>query len=139
MVETTDKDLYRDEFVHFRWTDDLEGKKCFFANTIDGLINIVNGCYKAGNYYPCKKGQTNYPFKYESGEPDTPSKQHISMFAYYDPNYDVKWAAIHGKEIQYKGEADTEWFAVKDELRYSLLELGVNPFWRGWQFRVKPE
>lgn len=74
--------LYDPKFVHFEWSDKLDEQYCFVADNINRLIERVNSNDTA-HLLKVSKGNEYYPF--ECGEDRY-------RFAYYDPNYEVKYA-----------------------------------------------
>lgn len=104
---------FEDKFVHFRWDDSLKGKKCFLADDMSELrLAFENELYDVVTDFHCE----GYPFK---------TAESYYMFAYYDPNYELKKAYNEGKQIQYKS-AIGKW-------------VDCSPSWRdGTEYRIKP-
>lgn len=91
----TENNLFDQKFLHAMWTDDLKDKECFYANDIPNLKRAVENNiiqYKAKLHF---SGNEFHPFKPVSGKE--------FVFAYYDPNYEVKWAK---KQLDAKRDAD---------------------------------
>jgi hypothetical protein len=109
-------ELFDSKYVHFMWSDELEGKKGFLADNIDMLKHDVNSgqC----RYNVSKSEYESIPFHAESDW----------KFFYYDPNYECKRAYSEGKQIQTKYKTGDEWKDVS------------NPGWYDYQdYRIKPE
>lgn len=107
---------FEDKYVHFRWTDELKGKKCFVANDMatlrrafeNGSRRTITGEYSEAN-----------PF----------TAQGFFPFAYYDPNYDCKIAFNEGKTIQFKSHVDGAWCNCGD----------MEGLWDdNYEYRIKP-
>lgn len=119
-------ELFDKKFVHFMWDDELEGKKCFVGNSVDFLMSAVEHNDKARMPYVTKSSYTP-PFAMVGFE-DT--EDGAFTFAYYDPNYDVKWAYYkEGKKVQTRYPRElNEWDDVD------------TPLWRdNIEYRIKPE
>lgn len=114
--------LFDKRFVYFMWDDELKGKKCFMADDITELRAFVNG----GNEHNLRSvifsRDESTPFRTADGI-------YNWQFAYYDPNYSVKWAYYkEGKQIQVAYKGANNWVDCDE------------PEWvDGCQFRVKPE
>ena len=72
---------FEKKYVHFMWDDKLKGKKVFYADDIDTLIQDVTdgndiGIVKEGEF-------TSAPFEV---------KRDCWKFVYFDPYYDLKIA-----------------------------------------------
>ena len=85
---------FEKKFVHFMWSDELEGKKCFVADSIGLLYSFVERNLKSYRYEIIGKGDGKYPFKING--PGNASM----VFCYHDPWYDLKVAYEQGKTIQ---------------------------------------
>ena len=81
--------LYNPKFVHFEWSDKLDEQYCFVADDIDSLIKSVNE-HNTNEYGKVSKADeySVSPFYCEIEEDNS----HMYTFAYYDPNYEVKYA-----------------------------------------------
>lgn len=118
-------DLYDPKFVHFDWDEELRGKKAFHCDEINGLKHLVR-TFDRDAYHEIKKSSNpSYPFQIDT---------HVWKFAYYDPQYEVKWAYFkEGKKIQMRREG-TEWFdVIKHYDEPSFFDSD------GLEFRIKPE
>lgn len=114
--------LFDPKFVHFMWDDSLKGKEVFASNDIYSLMAAVNNGYKKDGLVK-EYGYSNSPFITVKGN-------RLYMFAYYDPNYEVKRAYAEGKTIQVKTYDHPMWLDVD------------SPAWdsgNGIEFRVKPD
>lgn len=81
---------FEDKFVHFRWSDDLEGKKAFYADSLAQLEQRFTITTSRGHLH--KSISEEYPFEVACvGN---------WKFIYFDPNYDNKIAYEQGKQIQ---------------------------------------
>ena len=90
----TENNLFDQKFLHAMWTDDLKDKECFYANDIPNLKRAVENNiiqYKAKLHF---SGNEFHPFA-TSGK--------AFVFAYYDPNYEVKWTK---KQLDAKRDED---------------------------------
>ena len=121
-------ELFDKRFVHFMWDDSLDGKWGFCSSDIQSLQMFVEAGadprrWKEGTPpYFLKKGAEKKPFMVQG--------LGFFSFAYYDPNYGVKWAYYkEGKTIQSFSDNKNKWFDVVGE-----------PSWLdGMEYRVKPE
>ncbi|MBR6401813.1 MAG: hypothetical protein IKS48_00350 [Eubacterium sp.] len=111
--------LYDPKFVHFEWSDKLNGKYCFVADYIGDLIKSVNE-NNTSEYGKVSKADeySTSPF-YCDPEGDV-SRDILYTFAYYDPNYDVKYAYWEmGYEIYYKlKDKNCDWEKVSDNTNF---------------------
>lgn len=109
-------ELFDKKFVHFMWSNELAGKKCFvsyFINDLESMVNSKDKSYLDTVVFSEDKAN---PFRATTGK---------YSFAYYDPNYECKLAYRKGKQIQYR-VGDT-W-------------LDCVPDWNeDYEYRVKPE
>ena len=117
-----ERKIFDPKFVHFMWDDSMKGKKGFYADCIDSLINHVE--MNSSDFYGQLQGKSSScPFRILNGA-------HWRFF-YYDPLYEVKWAWKQGKQIQSRSAVaiDSEW---KDT---------DYPEWNNSceEFRVKPD
>ncbi len=104
----TENNLFDQKFLHAMWTDDLDGKECFYADDIPNLKKAVENNiiqYKDKLRF---SGNEFHPFKAELYP--TSAKEYV--FAYYDPNYEVKWAK---KCLAEKRDADPI-YQVKEKI-----------------------
>jgi hypothetical protein len=111
--------LFKDEFVHFRWDDSLEGKMGFMEDGIGLLENKV--AYGVGNTIH-KADSIGFPFKSDNGN--------SWRFAYYDPHHEFKKAWLEGKKVQYMN-VKNKWENVPDEWYWDGND--------GTQYRIVPE
>lgn len=111
-------ELFNSKFVHCVWTDELEGKECFLEDNIGDLIHSVEINYSVRRQVHF--GGSNRPF--DDGNCEW-------RFAYYDPNYEVKYAFYkEGKTIQFRSLIDGTWHTCD------------KPTWLdGYMYRVKLE
>lgn len=85
--------LFEERFVHRVWSDELLGKKAFFADYEDDLKAFVEDDNK--NFYGTvarKFGEGRFPFHMENGE--------YYAYCYCDPYLEYKVAFQQGKEIE---------------------------------------
>lgn len=92
---------FEKQYVHFIWTDELEGKMVFFADYIQQLKQRVENNI-IGHYAKATKGEANLPFRIVDGQASW-------QFAYYDPYYELKVAREQGKVIQRYWKSEQEW------------------------------
>lgn len=85
---------FEKRFVYFMWDDELQGKKCFVANSIGLLYEFVEINLKSYRYEIIGEGDGKAPFKING--PDNANM----VFCYHDPWYDLKVAHEQGKTIQ---------------------------------------
>ena len=106
--------LFNEKFIHCLWSDELNGKKCFVADNIYDLRHNVN--YNVDSVTVC-----GYDEEFGFGVNGT--NCHL-LFAYYDPNYDVKWAFHNGEIIYYKDKAGNEYsfskFTVDEDFEFDF-------------------
>ena len=93
--------LFDEKFIHCMWSDELKGKECFVADNIYDLRHHVN-------YNENSVSVSGYDEQFGFEINDTKYASHYLPFAYYDPNYDIKWAFHNGEIIYYKDKADNE-------------------------------
>lgn len=122
--ETT-KSLFEERYIHRVWSNELEGKKVFFADYEDDIRSIVEN--NNVNFYGTvvrPRGDGRFPFHMEDDA--------YYAFCYYDPYYDMKVALEQGKTIQGKNRLTGEWVDM----------AGKNIDWdnvEGYELRVKPD
>ena len=110
--------LFDQKFVHFMWSNELEGKECFVADDIDSLMRDVlsgkNTFIITGNSH-----NASMPFRTNDGS--------NWQFTYYDPNYEVKRAYLDSKQIQFK--VGGTWLDVVDNepLFNDIDEYRIKP------------
>lgn len=114
--------LFDKKFVHFMWSDELEGKRCIVSDNIDIMIDAINnGTYHTavinrsrGGGYALHSNENGLDYR----------------IAYYDPNYECKVAYEQGKQIQYKSK----------DLSEPWIDCTGEPYWSdACEYRVKPE
>jgi len=125
--------LYNSKFVHFEWDEVLRGKKVFCGDYIETLQRAIHhkgpsemgtlSHYSESDVYPfCLQGSAGY-----------------YRFAYYDPNYEVKWAYFkEDKPIQIRRSSTNEW----GDLCPGIKMVTIKPEYfddERFEFRVKPE
>ena len=119
-------EIFDKRFVHFMWDDELEGKKCFIADHINILQDLVEQGGNALLYEVKKSDDANHPFQSNNNGINF-------AFAYYDPNHSIKKAFNEGKTIQYQSIDELNWRDVENEESFEqYLE-------EGRVFRIKPE
>lgn len=116
---------FEKQYVHFMWSDELEGKMVFFADYIPQLKQRVEDTI-IGHYAKATKGDVNLPFRIADGQANW-------AFAYYDPYYELKLAHEHGHKIQVLAKGNDKWPDL-------WLDLS-NPDWElePEMYRVKPD
>lgn len=81
---------FEKKYVHFMWSDELKGKKVFYADDINTLIKDVTD---GNNMGIVKEAEATFaPFEV---------KCDFWKFVYFDPYYELKVAHEEGKTIQY--------------------------------------
>ena len=105
--------LYNPKFVHFEWSDKLDEQYCFVADNIDSLISKVNANDTCQFLKVSKSDNESCPFEYKY-------KNEISghsRFAYYDPNYNVKYAYfVQHKDIYVTlRNRNIDWIKIEKE------------------------
>ena len=118
--------LFDKRFVHFMWDDELKGKVCFAADNMEDLIFAVENDGKCA----IKTNSLRY-----NGNNVKPFHAYVLgancfyTFAYYDPNYEAKWAYYkEGKKVQV-GDYIGNWADCHGE-----------PHWSdNCKYRIKPE
>lgn len=116
------------QFVYFIWDDELKGKICFVADSIDELKEAVERNDIEFLYTVANQHHGANPFQVENG---------IEVrFCYYDPNYSIKIAHEQGKKIECKRKGDAwgdldwdytpspEWL---DDHEYRIMQEEENP------------
>lgn len=119
--------FYDKRFVHFEWTDELVGKKCFLGNNITELLGKVETSNPIHLFEVEKTPDPDRPFQRARVQ-----FREYYRFAYYDPNYEIKVAYLQGKVIQCK-EDNRGWFDTQRTEGYQ------EPDWEHWEFRLKFE
>lgn len=118
-------ELFDQRFVRFMWDDELVGKDCFVADNIEDLTFAVRNDGKCGVRTNALRpsSRASLPFLDSVCNNCYP-------FAYYDPNYRVKWAYYkEGKKVQVK---KTDSFADWVDCN--------GPLWsEDCSYRVKPD
>ena len=90
---------FEKQYVHFMWSDELEGKMVFFADCIPQLKQRVENNI-IGHYAKVTKGEGNLPFRIVL----------VSWtFVYYDPYYELRLAREQGKVVQRYWKSEQEW------------------------------
>ena len=112
---------FEKQYVHFIWTDELEGKMVFFADYIQQLKQRVENNV-VGHYAKVTKGEANLPFGIVDGRA-------CWQFAYYDPYYELRVAREQGKVIQRYWKSEQEW----DEYTSDAFTDDVS------FYRIKPD
>lgn len=126
-------ELFDKKFVHFMWDDSLEGKKGFFADTVEELKSLVDceNLYDIGEQHYSNVSYSNnehYPFETSITEYDR------YIFFYHDPNYEYKRAWAEGKKLQWKYRHEEQW---KDWDKDSCPTFSDDT--TGYELRVKSE
>lgn len=113
---------FEKRFVHFMWSDELEGKEVFCSDSITMLVAYVNGNNRDLFGTVSHSNNPSYPFDIRGNN---------WKFVYYDPLYDLKVANEQGKKIECKrkGDAwgDLDWDytpspAWLDDHEYRIME-----------------
>lgn len=112
---------FEDKFVHFRWSDDLEGKKAFYGDSLDQLEQRFEGGVIRGHLH--KSTSKEYPFEVACVGVGN------WKFIYYDPNYDNKIAYEQGKQIQCRQPGTSSWADTS----------GVPMWYDDVEYRIKPD
>lgn len=105
---------FEDKFVHFRWSDELKGKKVFYADDICSLERDVIS--NSNRDVVVDDGLQEQPF----GVQYVDGIVHAWRFVYYDPNYETKLAYEQGKKIE---------FLCKD----------ASDAWKDWSYTPAPK
>lgn len=127
-------DLFNKKFVHFMWTDELEGKEGFFADNASDLQDWVNSNEEKW-YGKCHiSDNERYPF-------NNCTDKVVSdyQFFYYDPHLEIKRAFLEGKQIQYKLDGDPRWYDTNDSDLNDIKSRGLSWFDDTYEYRIKPE
>ena len=120
---------FEKKYVHFMWSDELKGKKCFIADSIGQLKSRVE--QQDEGYIDTIIGENSqdYPFYTKEGD--------FFALAYYDPNYSLKIAHEQGKKIECKRKDDawedldyTPATALPEDLKYRIKPEEDNPVTR---------
>lgn len=112
-----DFELFDKQYVYFMWDDELIDKYCFVADTIDDLRDAVNDF----TGYPERivgKHAPDYPFQTEGTH---------YVFAYYDPNYNCKYAYKQGKTIQAYINCSDSWIDSQQPTWDSACKFRIKP------------
>lgn len=111
---------FEKKFVHFMWSDELEGKTVFFADYIPHLQRKVEN-NDIEHYTKVTQSDELLPFRMKDGRAGW-------QFVYLDPNYELKLAHEQGKKIECKrkGDAWEDWdytpsTAWLDDLEYRIM------------------
>ena len=118
-------ELFDKKFVHFMWDDELEGKKGFFDDSINDLIDVVNddpinNPYNNGYGTVVKSNNDDEPFLKKESD--------ISWkFFYYDPNYECKKAYAEGKQIQLFNPDTGDWIDSDEPEWLDILKYRIKP------------
>jgi len=122
--------LYDSKFVHFEWNDKLDGQYCFVADNINTLIERVNSNDTTHHFLKVSRGDESYPFEC-SGETSGNYR-----FAYYDPNYNVKYAYfVQHKDIYVTlKNRNIDW--IKIEKEETFLDFIDDP---DYEFKIADE
>ena len=118
-------ELFDKKYVHFMWEDELEGKRGFFADSIETLKSFVetkNLKNLEPQYYNTVSysGNGHYPFC---------SDDYCKfIFFYYDPNYECKKAYAEGKQIQIRCKTcDDSWIDCDEPEWFDSIEYRIKP------------
>ena len=119
---------FEKQYVHFMWSDELEGKTVFFADYISDLKKRVES-NDAYYYEKAVQGEGGAPFRMLSNA----VRLSCWQFAYYDPYYELKLAHEQGHKIQVLAKGNDKWSDL-------WLDLS-NPDWElePEMYRVKPD
>lgn len=112
---------FNKKYVHFMWSDELEGKKVFYADDITTLImDVADG----NDMDIVKKGEfTCAPFEVN---------RDCWKFVYFDPYYELKRAHEQGKILQVKNDFTGEWVDKNvDDIYWGFADQ--------YEIRIKPE
>lgn len=114
---------FEDKFVHFRWSDELKGKKVFYADDICYLERYVIS--NSHRDIVVSDGLQLQPFvvKHDDGI------VRPWRFVYYDPNYETKLAYEQGEKIEFKikGDAGDDWNYTPDPVWLDDYEYRIMP------------
>lgn len=111
-------ELYDKKNVYFEWDDKLEGKKGFFANTINGLKSKVESGFEL---LECHFSNNPTGFHFSNSISNS-----AYQFFYYDPYYEFRKAYNEGKQLQFK-DCSGNWEDVAGE-----------PLFKNGEYRIKP-
>lgn len=120
-IRTRD-DLFDPQLVRCVWDEELQGKRCFAADSLGELMDAVNSSRDDCLYGIVGRSATcDYPFLAKDGI--------FMRYAYYDPYYEMKLAYLNGAQIQYRNLEDNKWHSC------------TGPCWDTdtYEFRVEPE
>jgi hypothetical protein len=114
---------FNKKFVHFMWSDELEGKTVFFADYIPHLQRKVEN-NDIEHYTKVTQSDELLPFRMKDGRAGW-------QFVYFDPNYELKLAHEQGKKIECKrkGDAwgDLDWDYTPDPAWLDDHEYRIMP------------
>lgn len=114
-------ELYDKKYVYFDWDDELEGKKGFFADSINDLKrNVNNNNSWFGEIHKCT--DDSFPFEFI----DDSYIFYPFKFCYYDPFYEFRKAYLEGKQIQFLDNGNWE-------------DVIGEPLFTNDRYRIKPE
>lgn len=88
---------FNKRFVHFMWSDELEGKEVFYSDNMMLLVGYVNDNNRGLSGEVSYSSNDSFPFSINGDH---------WRFVYYDPNYATKLAAEQGKKIECKRKGD---------------------------------
>lgn len=110
-------------FVHFMWSDELEGKEVLYSDIITFLVEFVTDGETDDLKIVSYSDDNTFPFRVDGDN---------WRFIYYDPHFKLKVAHEQGKVIQYHRINDCcdAW-----------LDCDVEPDWNcpPERYRIKPE
>lgn len=99
------------EFIHCMWGENLKGKICFVADSIDKLQERVESNDTLFLATVVSRYDGDYPFRIDNGN--------YFRFCYHDPYYDLKLAREKGKIIQFK-DSYGEWADIEGDYTFSF-------------------
>ena len=111
-------ELYDKKYVYFDWDDELEGKKGFFANTINELKAKVENGFEL---LECHFSNNPIGLHFSNSISDS-----AYQFFYYDPYYEFRKAYNEGKQLQFK-KNNGYWEDVEGKPIFYRNEYRIKP------------
>lgn len=114
--------IFSKQYVHFTWSEELEGKPCFAASSINDLEESVDRDDRTFFGEVGKSNNADYPFDLIGTDMDF-------VFVYYDPRYEYKKAFNDREGVQFRWEGSDNWTDVIEERQLTLenINLRIKP------------